>query len=308
MKKYDICVFGGCSMDMTFFQNEDLSYNNKPDISLAGGKGANQAVASSRAGAKVVMLTRVGDDEIGEQIIKNLEANNIETAFIDKVKDIKNDVCKIYIRRIDADNDIKREVGAIQTYTPALIQKYKEILLKSKMVIMQLKAPIEFSKALIDFCYENKIKTVLTPCHPERLSLANPDNRAYLDKITYITANKNETQILFQTNDLNKCVEMYPQKLLVTLGADGVLFNDGKKNIQIAPQPNLNVVDTTGAGDTFCGNFSAFIIAKKKFERAVRIAQFASQMKIGVKSAQKGMPYLKELKKYIKSVNKNIIK
>ena len=81
--KYDICVFGGCSLDAVYLQNKDLSYNEKPNSIFFGGKGANQAVASARAGAKVVMLTRLGNDEIGQNIIKNLKNNKIETKFIE---------------------------------------------------------------------------------------------------------------------------------------------------------------------------------------------------------------------------------
>ncbi|MBQ4535427.1 MAG: ribokinase [Clostridia bacterium] len=302
MKKYDICVFGGCSMDMTFYQNEDLSYNEIADISVAGGKGANQAVAASRAGAKVVMLTRVGDDEIGQKIIENLKNNGVETSFIDKDKYVKNDVCKIYIRKIDADNDIRREVGAITTYTPKLIEKYKEVILASKMVIMQLKAPIEFSKALINFCYENNIPVVLTPCHPERLCVQEDGNKEFLDKVSYITANKREAEIMFGTEDLKSCVELYPQKLLVTLGSNGVLYNNGRETKLLPTQKNLKVVDTTGAGDTFCGNFAAFMVGGMNFEKAIQKAQYASQIKIATKTAQKGMPYLKDLEDYIKQV------
>ena len=245
------------------------------------------------------MLTRVGDDVIGESIIQNLKDNGIETKYIDKQKGIKNDVCNIYIRKEDADNDIQREVGAITTYTPALVDKYKDVILSSKLVIMQLKAPIEFSKALINFCYENKIPIVLTPCHPERLVITDKDNKTILDKITYITANKRETEILFDNKDLKKCVEMYPNKLLVTLGAEGVMYNNGKETKLIPTQKNLNVVDTTGAGDTFCGNLSTFLLKGLSLEEAIKKAQIASQIKIQTKTAQKGMPYLSELEGYI---------
>jgi ribokinase len=248
------------------------------------------------------MLTRVGDDEIGQEIVQNLKNNGIETCFIDKDKNLKNDVCKIYIRKIDADNDIKREVGAITTYTPELVNKYRDVIMASKMVIMQLKAPIEFSKALINFCYDNNIPVVLTPCHPERLSIKEEGNKEFLDKVSYITANKKETEILFGTEDLESCVKLYPRKLLVTLGGDGILYNNGKKTCLLSTQKNLKVVDTTGAGDTFCGNFAAFVVAGLDFEQAIQKAQYASQMKIATKTAQHGMPYLKDLEDYIRVV------
>ena len=65
--KYDVCVFGGCSLDQTFFQKVDGSYNEMPDVIAPGGKGANQAVAASRAGAKTTIISRIGNDEIGKK-------------------------------------------------------------------------------------------------------------------------------------------------------------------------------------------------------------------------------------------------
>lgn len=70
--KYDVCVFGGCSLDQTFYQNVDGTYNKQPSVCSPGGKGANQAVAAARAGAKTTIITRIGKDEIGQKILDNL--------------------------------------------------------------------------------------------------------------------------------------------------------------------------------------------------------------------------------------------
>ena len=67
--KYDICVFGGCSMDMMFYGKEDGTFGEQPDKSVPGGKAANQAVAAARAGAKVAIITRLGKDKIGTTIV-----------------------------------------------------------------------------------------------------------------------------------------------------------------------------------------------------------------------------------------------
>lgn len=105
--KYDICVLGRCALDQIFYQKVDGTYNEKPDVMAPGGKGANQAVAASRAGAKVVMLSRLGNDEIGKQILDNLNKHGIETSYIEVEDGLENDYSNIKIGIEDKDNDIE---------------------------------------------------------------------------------------------------------------------------------------------------------------------------------------------------------
>ena len=77
--KYDICVLGGCSLDEIYFQKLEGTQSDKPDFIVPGGKGSNQAVAAARAGAKTVILTRIGNDEKGQTILNNLIQNKIDT-------------------------------------------------------------------------------------------------------------------------------------------------------------------------------------------------------------------------------------
>ena len=131
--KYDICVLGGCSLDQTYFQNIDSQYDDKPNSIAPGGKGSNQAVAASRAGAKTAIISRIGDDEIGRTIIENLKFNNIDTKFVEMVKGLQNDYSNIYVNLIDKDNDIERFNGAINSFTPDMVDRYSEVLLDSKI-------------------------------------------------------------------------------------------------------------------------------------------------------------------------------
>ena len=75
----------------------------------------------------------------------------------------------------------------------------------------------EVSVELINFCYDNNIPLVLTPCRPQRLAISEPGNKELIDKITYITANKKECETIFETTDIESCLEKYPNKLIVTL-------------------------------------------------------------------------------------------
>ena len=297
--KYDICVFGGCALDQFYYKDENGEIPKNPTLVSPGGKGANQAVAASRAGCKVTMVTRLGKDDIGQRILENLVYNNISTNNVEVVEGLSNDYAKIVIDEKSKDNDIERFAGAIDSFTKEMIERYKKVFLQSKMVVAQLKVPKEVTVELINFCYSNNLPLVLTPCRPQRLALSEEGNRELIDKITYITANKKECEIIFGTDDINECLEKYPNKLIVTLGADGVAYHNGKEVITIPAIKTDNIEDTTGAGDTFCGNFAAALLKGYSLHESIIRAQYASSMKIQVKGAQDGMPYEEELEKYI---------
>lgn len=297
--KYDICVFGGCALDQFYYKDKNGETPKTPTLVSPGGKGANQAVAASRAGARVTMVTRLGKDDIGQRILENLVYNNISTNNVEVVEGLSNDYAKIIIDEKSKDNDIERFAGAIDSFTKEMIERYKKVFLQSKMVVAQLKVPKEVTVELINFCYSNNVPLVLTPCRPQRLAISEEGNKELIDKITYITANKKECEIIFGTDNIDECLEKYPNKLIVTLGADGVAYHNGKEVITIPAIQTDNIEDTTGAGDTFCGNFATALLKGYSLHESIIRAQYASSMKIQVKGAQDGMPYEEELEKYI---------
>jgi len=296
--KYDVCVFGGCALDMMFYQKPDGTYDKSPEIRVPGGKGANQAVAASRAGAKTTIITRIGKDEIGRSILENLKFNMVDTFHVEMVEGLNNDYSNIKIKLKDKDNEIERFSGAIDSFTPDMIDRYADVLLDSKIIECQLKVPIEVTEKLIDFCYENDKILILTPCRPQKLCITDPKNKELINKISIITCNKKECQTIFNTEDIEACVKEYPNKLIVTLGEEGLMYYNGSRIIKM-PAINVKVVDTVGAGDTFNGNLAAFLSEGMDLQHAVRKAMYASAMKIKVKTAQAGMPYLEDLDEFI---------
>lgn len=299
--KYDICVFGGSSLDMMFYQKPDGTYNDTPDMKVPGGKGANQAVAASRAGAKTAIITRIGKDEIGKSILENLNFNMVDTSNVEMVEGLENDYSKIKIKLEDKDNDIERFSGAIDSFSPDMIDTYSDVLLNSQIIVCQLKVPKEVTEKLINFCYENNKILILTPCRPQKLSISEAGNLELIDKISLITCNRKECETIFNTDNIEECVKRYPNKLIVTLGKDGLMYHNGKRIVKM-PAIDVEVIDTIGAGDTFNGNLAAFIAKGIDLQHAIRKAMYASAMKIQVKSAQAGMPYLEDLEDFISTI------
>ena len=297
--KYDVCVFGGCGLDQFYYKNSNGEIPSVPSLIMAGGKGSNQAVAAARAGAKVTIISRIGKDDIGQKILENLVYNNITTNNIEIDDSVENDYADIIIDEKTKDNDIHRHVGAINSFYPNMVSKYKKVLLNSKIVVAQMKVPKEVSVDLINFCYENDIPLIITPCRPEKLAISENGNLELIDKITYITANQKECETIFGTADIEECVAKYPNKLIVTLGENGVIYHNGQNIVRIdAIKPN-NIEDTTGAGDTFNGNLAVSLIEGCSLYESIVRGQFASSMKIQKKGAQEGMPFKEELETYM---------
>lgn len=290
---YDVCIFGGCSVDLMYYEKEDGTYNKSPDKIVPGGKAANQAVAASRAGAKVTIITRIGKDKIGETIFNNLKYNDVDTSNVEMIPNIQNDFSEIYIDLQTKDNEIIRNSSAINSFTSDMIDKHKEVLLNSKIISTQLKIPKLVFERLIDFCYQNNKTTIVTPCSPEKLSLD------IIDKISIITANRKECEILFNTSNVEECIKKYPNKLIVTLGSEGVMYYDGSNIEHLPAIINNNLKDTTGAGDTFNGNLAYCLTHGYTLKDAIIRSQYASAMKIQVPTAQAGMPYAEELNEYV---------
>lgn len=291
---YDVCVFGGCSLDRMFYQKIDGSYAKNSDLIVYGGKGANQAIAASRAGAKTTIISRIGKDETGLKLIENLKYNNVDTSNIEMIQGIENDYSNIYINIKDKDNEINRFGNAIDSFDKEMIEVHQDVLLNSTIIVSQLKCPIDVTEKLIDFCYSNHKFLILTPCRPQKL-IGRID---LIDKINVITCNRKECETIFETDDIDFCVKKYPNKLIVTLGSDGLVYYNGERIIHM-PAINVVVEDTTGAGDTLNGNL-AFLLSKgMDLKHALRRAMYASTLKVQSKTAQAGMPYKDELDYFI---------
>ena len=298
--KYDICVFGGCALDSFYYKDKNGNIPQKASLIAFGGKGANQAVAASRAGAKVTMISRLGKDIIGQKILENLSYNHITTNNIEVIYGLQNDCANIFVEANSKDNEIIRFAGAIDSFTVDMIDTYKKVLLNSKMVVAQLKVPKEVTVALINFCHDNNIPLIITPCRPSKLKISEEGNAKLIEKITYITCNEQEFATIFETNDIDSCLSKYPNKLIVTLGSEGVKYHDGTNIVYLEKINVPDIEDTTGAGDTFNGNLAAALTKGYSLKEAIVRAQYAASMKIRKKGAQDGMPYEQELNEYIK--------
>ena len=235
-----------------------------------------------------------------ENIFNNLIKNGVDASNVEIIPNFIDSSSDIFISK-DGNNDIKRVDGSLDKFAPDMIDKYSDVILNSKIIVCQLKVPKEFTEKLINFCYDNKKFLILTPCRPEKLSIVkDPSNIDLINKVSLITCNKDEFKILFGTEDIEKTVKLFPNKLIVTLGKDGLIYFDGNNIVKLPAIPT-NVVDTVGAGDTLCGNLACSLSKKEDLKSSLEKAMYASAYKIQFHNAQAGMPTKECLHNYIKS-------
>ena len=252
-----------------------------------GGKGANQAVAARRAGAKVALIAGLGADIFGENTKAHLEAEGIDTSGIFYGKQ-PSGVAHIWVDS-KGENRIIIVPGANLELTEEFISNAITESKNLSIVIAQCELPQEFAIAAFKSAKVKNAITILNPAPAVKLS---PE---LIELSDWIIPNQIEFYSLASKipgGDLVKQIEnLYPDKnLLVTLGSDGAILRTKNGEIIKALAPKTEVIDTTGAGDGFVGAFAAALNAGKELQIALEFAiKFASNS-VGKKGAQSSYP------------------
>lgn len=280
-----IAVVGSINMDMTVAADRiptkgetvfgtDLKY-------VPGGKGANQAVAASKLGADTAMYGCVGDDAAGEQLLENLREQGVDESKIKIVPGVPTGIAVITVA--DKDNVIVVVPGANGRVDTDYVDSILDELLKSDMVLLQHEIPQETVEYVIGKCAAAGVPVVMNPAP------ARPVSQETVDKVSWITPNETEAAIIFGDRPIDEMLADYPNKLVVTLGSDGTAAADGETLLRV-PARKSEVVDTTGAGDTFNAAFAVRCAAGDSLEDALHYANTAGGLSTEKYGAQGGMP------------------
>ncbi|KIQ89892.1 MULTISPECIES: ribokinase [Bacillus] len=283
----NIAVVGSISMDLVAVSKKRPKAGEtvigEAFHTIPGGKGANQAVAAARLGANVAMVGAVGNDDYGTVVRKNLENERIFIDYVVPVTDRTTGIAHIVLA--EEDNSIVVVQGANALVNKSVVDCSKDLLVKADMVVLQLEIPLETVKYVLAICEEHNIPVMLNPAPAQVLS------EEILEKATYITPNEHECRIVLNdfTSPIEDLLAKYPNKLLMTEGSNGVRFYNGKEIVHV-PSIAVDVVDTTGAGDTFNGALAVALSEGETLQKAIRFANIAGGLSVTKLGAQGGMP------------------
>ncbi|CAI2345637.1 unnamed protein product [Caenorhabditis sp. 36 PRJEB53466] len=242
----------------------------------SGGKGANQAVAAARLGANVAMIGMVGEDMFGDSNIKDLSANGVDTSCVGRSKNTHTATATITVNK-EAENNIVVTLGANLELCPAVADANIPLIAASRMVICQGEIDEIGNRRAFEIAREHGVTTFLNPAPGD----ANMD-KSILSLVDIICTNENEAEFITgiaqnSVEDAEKAaramLEMGPQHAIVTLGSKGVLLaTKGIERIERIAVGKVEAVDTTGAGDCFCGSLAALLVAGHPISVSVRSA------------------------------------
>ena len=225
-----------------------------------GGKGANQAVAATRLGSGVLMVSKVGDDVFGRNTIANFQAQGIDAHHVGIVPGVSSGVAPIFVEP-SGENSILIIKGANDHLLPADVDAAADDLRGCALILLQLEIPLATVYHAITWAARHRIPVVLNPAP------ATPElDLTKLRDVAFLTPNRGELALLtgLPTETLpqigtaaRKLLAAGIRSVIATLGHDGVLLvtPDGARHVPSVP---VTPVDTTGAGDAFIGGFAHF--------------------------------------------------
>ncbi len=291
-----VTIIGSLNIDTTFkitdfpLPGETIKAFNKS--SAAGGKGANQAVAAARLGAKTTFIGKVGNDQQGEFMIKALKQEEIDISGI-KVEPATGTGTADILLNEAGQNCIIVYGGANQTLTVADLAGLDQQIAASDFVVAQFETPQAATIAAFKLAKAAGKMTILNPAPaseilPELLSLTD-----------IIIPNESENQRItgIEITDLNsmkksaaKFADLGISRTIITLGSQGVFYAAGNRTAQLAAF-KVKTVDPTAAGDTFIGAFVAKLSpTMENFTEAINYAQKASALTVQHLGAQVSIP------------------
>jgi len=261
---------------------------------LPGGKGANQAVAAARLGGCVEFIGCIGDDAFGTAARATLERAGIGTAHLRTQAGVPTGVAMILVER-SGQNSIALAAGANARLDIAQVDDASAVIAGASLLVCQLESPLAAVQHAIGIARRHGVPVLLNPAP------AQPLPPSLLAEVDILVPNESEAALLLNASaaiDPTAAAEALrtqgPATVIVTLGGDGICIADDR-GTRGRPAPKTQVVDTTGAGDTFIGAFAVALQEGLGTDEAAAFAQRAAAISVTRAGAMASMPTREQL-------------
>ena len=261
-----------------------------------GGKGANQAVAAHKAGAEVRFLAKLGRDQNGDAIIKNLETLGLTSEVMFRDESRHSGVALIMVDRM-GNNAIAVAPGSNWNLTQEDIRRAEPHISWGQVLLVQLEIPLPTVVEALRLAKAHGLVTILNPAPARPLPaevLSLPDiltpNEMEVETLTGVKADS----VVEAKQAGKELLEFGAKQVIVTLGRDGSCWVR-KDGAQIFPSFPAEAVDSTAAGDAFNGALACAIAEGRPIQEAIRLGSAAGAIAVTRKGAQDSLPTREEM-------------
>lgn len=272
-----------------------------------GGKGSNQAVAASRLGAEVHFIGCVGEDYFGEIARNNFIKEKINIDYLKISRTNHTGMALILVDDKTAENMIVVAPGANMEINIPLVENARDIIVSADVVLLQLEISVEIVEYVVKMVYEsNKPISILNPAPGKKLK------RKVWEKVSLITPNRSELELITNRSIVTveeaekaaqEVISVGVKNVIVTLGGEGALVVNTDKTTYV-PSYQVDIVDTTGAGDAFNGGLAIALSEGKDLVEATKFANAAAALKVTKIGTAPAMPYREEVERFLKDYQK----
>ena len=290
-----IVSLGGINMDLVTFADrlpaDGETVVGDRFVTYAGGKGANQAVAAARMGARSAMVGRVGDDMFGPQLIDLLQSAGVSTDEVGVSPDTSSGIAVINVGQ-GGQNRIVQVLGANDTCGDDEFNAISALLPETSALLLQLEVSIELSASVAEQAASQGVTVILDP-GPVR-----PVPADFYRHISVITPNETEAEALVghpiadlgaAATAAHELVGRGVRAAVIKLGSMGAYWSDGNDAGHVPAFP-VNAVDTVAAGDAFNGAMAVAMSEGASLPEAVRWGCAAGALAVTKVGAQDSMP------------------
>lgn len=297
----DVVVIGSLNMDLVVraprLPKGGETLAGHTFATAPGGKGANQAVAAARLGARVAMIGCVGADPYGELLTQGLRQEGIDCRAVSVAAEVPTGIASILVDD-QGQNAIVIVAGGNGELSAAHLQAQEALLDQAKLVIAQLEVPLATVGAALARAHALGKTVILNPA-----PATGPLPAEWYAHIDYLVPNESEASLLtgLPVENLEQAEAAARQLLaagarqvLLTLGSQGLLEVSADL-CRHHPATPVKAVDTTAAGDTFLGGFAAGLAEGLSVADAIALGQRAAAIAVTRPGAQPSIPTRQEL-------------
>lgn len=299
-----IVVIGSSNIDMVV-QSEHLPRRGETVLggtclTVAGGKGANQAVAVAKAGGDVLFFGRIGADAFGEDCLASMSREGVDVQHVIRDPDHPTGIALITVDPA-GHNTIAVAPGANAHLSMRDLDLVKDSLAEAQILLVQLEIPLETVSRAIQLAKMSGVTVILNPAP------ARPLPRDLLRLVDIITPNQSEARHLtgkdvshieVGSRAAHQLLEQGVKNVVLTLGAEGALLVNEHGSKKIAGR-KVQALDTTAAGDVFAGCLATAISEGRSLEESIEFANAAAALCVTRVGAQVSVPGRREIEEFL---------